>query len=211
MFLLLQKKVVVDFLFTKIFTRFGMPREIVSDNSPQFISNLVQGVMEQYKIRHGNSMLYHLQASGQVESTNKVIESILTKTINMHRKYYAKRLQEALRAYRTTWRNSMGHTPYELVYGKQVLLPIEFQIKTFRTAVQLGLDLSEAQQQRLLQLNELDEFRRDAIQHNILIEKQCKRWHDKFIQKKQLQPGDWVLLYDSIFKILKGKFHTCWM
>jgi len=140
-----------------------MPREIVSDNSPQFISNLVQGVMEQYKIRHGNSMLYHLQASGQVESTNKVIESILTKTINMHRKYYAKRLQEALRAYRTTWRNSMGHTPYELVYGKQVLLPIEFQIKTFRTAVQLGLDLSEAQQQRLLQLNELDEFRRDAI------------------------------------------------
>ena len=57
----------------------------------------------------------------------------------------------------------MGHTPYELVYGKQVLLPIEFQIKTFRTTVHLGLDLSEAQQQRLLQLNELDEFRRDSI------------------------------------------------
>ena len=114
-------------------------------------------------------------------------------------------------AYRTTWRNSTGHTPYELVYGKQVLLPIEFQIKTFKTIIQLGLDLSEAQQQRLLQLNELDEFRRDVVQQNILIQQQRKRWHDKSIQKKQFQLGDWVLLYDSRFKIFKGKFHTRWM
>ena len=82
----------------------------------------------------------------------------------MHRKNWAERLPEALWAYRTTWRNSTGHTPYEMVYGKQVLLPIEFQIKTFRTTVQLRLDLFEAQQQRLLQLNELDEFRRDVVQ-----------------------------------------------
>ena len=36
-------------------------------------------------------------------------------------------------------------------------------------------------------------------------------WHDKSIQKKQFQPGDWVLLYDSRFEMFKGKFHTCWM
>ena len=123
------------FIFTEIFTRFGVPREIVSDNGPHFISNLVQGVMEQYKIWHRKSTPYHPQANGQVESTNKVIESILIKTINMHQKDWVERLPKALWAYRTTWRNSTGHTPYELVYGKQVMLPIEFQTKTFRTAV----------------------------------------------------------------------------
>jgi len=73
------ERVVVDFLFTKTLTRFGVPREIVSDNGPQFISNLVQGVMKQYKIWHRKSTPYHPQANGQVESMNKVIGSILTK------------------------------------------------------------------------------------------------------------------------------------
>ena len=57
---------VVDFLFSEIFTRFGVPREIVSDNGPQFISNLVQDVMEQYKIWHRKSTPYHPQANGRV-------------------------------------------------------------------------------------------------------------------------------------------------
>jgi hypothetical protein len=55
------------------------------------------------------------------------------------------RLLEALWAYKTTWRNTTGHTPYELVYGKHVLLPIAFQVKTFRTVMKLGMDLNEAQ------------------------------------------------------------------
>ena len=54
----------VDFLFNDIFTRFGVPRENVSDNGSLFISNLVQGAMEQYKIQHRKSTPYHLQANG---------------------------------------------------------------------------------------------------------------------------------------------------
>ena len=98
-----------------------------------------------------------------MESTNKVIEAILTKNIHLHHKDCADRPPEALWAYRTTWRNTTGHTPYELVYGKQILLPIEFQIHTFRIAVELGIDLNKAQEQRVMQLNEFGEIRQDAL------------------------------------------------
>eukprot|EP00253_Pinus_taeda_P018929 PITA_18929 len=69
---------------------------------------------------------YHPQANGKIESTNKVIEAILTKIVHLHRKDWVEKLLEVLWAYKTTWRNTIGHTPYELVYGKQILLPIEF-------------------------------------------------------------------------------------
>ena len=72
------------------------------------------------------------------------MEAILTNTIQLHHKDWVNRLSEALWAYRITWRNITIHTPYELVYVKQVLLPIEFQVKTFRMAMQLGMDLEEA-------------------------------------------------------------------
>jgi hypothetical protein len=97
------------------------------------------------------------------------------------------------------------------VYKKQVLLPIEFQVRTFHIAEKLGLNLDEAHKQRALQLNELDEIKQDAIQWMILVQKWRTEWHDKFIQKKHFQPGDWALLFDSQFKTFKGKLTTYWL
>jgi hypothetical protein len=45
----------VDFLFNDIFTRFGVLREILTDQGTQFISHLVKAVTEQYQIKHMKS------------------------------------------------------------------------------------------------------------------------------------------------------------
>jgi hypothetical protein len=58
-----------------------------------------------------------------VESTNKTLEAIMTETIQTHRKYWSDKLQESLWAYKITYKNSIEFT-HQLVYGKQVLLPI---------------------------------------------------------------------------------------
>eukprot|EP00253_Pinus_taeda_P033712 PITA_33712 len=185
-------------------------REIVTDQGSQFTSNLVEKLMEEYKIKNKRSTPYHLQANGQVESTNKVLESIITKIVHLHRRDWTERLLEALWAYKTTWRNTTRHSPYELVYGKEVLLPIEFQVKTFKMVVQLGMDLSEAQKHRMEKLNELDEIRQEAILRTDLVQYQRAKWHDKYIKEKKFQEEDWELLFDSKFKDFKGKFQTHW-
>ena len=60
-------------------------------------------------------------------------------------------------------------------------------------------------------MNELDEIRQDAIQQTILVQNQRSKWHDKFIKKKQFQPSDWDVLFDSRFKTFKGKITTRWL
>jgi transposase InsO family protein len=72
---------VIDFLYEDIFTLFGIPREIVTDNGTQFTSYSMEALTQRYQIKHYKSSPYHPQANGKVESTNKVLEVILTKTV----------------------------------------------------------------------------------------------------------------------------------
>ena len=113
---------------------------------------------------------YHPQANGQVESTNKTLENILTKNMAYHHRDWAQKLPEALWAYRTTWWNTTGFSPFELVYGKSPLFPIEFEISMLRTALEVGLDLSNTQKHRLAHLNELDEIRSMVVQRTTTIQ-----------------------------------------
>ena len=126
-----------------------------------------------------------------------MIKSILTKTVASHRCDWAYRFPEALWAYRTTWRPTTGYSPYQLVFGKEPIFPIEFEIQTLRTTQKVGLDLNEAQAKRLQQINELDEIRLSALQHTVLIQQQRAKWHDALIKEKIFHKGDWALLYDS--------------
>jgi len=120
-------------------------------------------------------------------------------------------LPEALWAYRTTWRNTTGFSPYELVFGKNAIFPVEFEIKTLRTTLAVNLNLTDAQTARLQQLQELDEKRLDAIHQTTMIQQQKIRWHDKTIKQKQFQKGNWALLYDSRFENFQGKLRTRWL
>jgi len=139
------EQTVVNFLFEEIFVRYGVPREIVTDQGTQFTSRLVQEITKKYQIKHRRSTPYHPQANGQVESTNKTLEGIMTKIVATNRKNWANKLNEALWAYRITWKDTTGFSPYQLVYGKEVMLPIELQIHTYKLAAHLGMDLLEAQ------------------------------------------------------------------
>eukprot|EP00253_Pinus_taeda_P020706 PITA_20706 len=202
---------VAEFLRENIFYKFGYPRELVTDQGRQFTSNLIEYLLSHHKIKHRNSTPYHPQANGQVEVTNRALEGILAKVVSSSRMDWADHLVEATWAYNTTWKTTTIFTPYELVYGKKALLSIEFEYNTLRMAAQLDLDLIHAQQERLMQLNGLDELQMHALLHSEVTQLQRKVWHDRHLNDKQFQPGDWVLLYDSRHKDFKGKLRTRWL
>ena len=66
-----DNKVVIKFLKENIFSRFGTPRAIISDNGTHFYNRYFESLMRKYAITHKLSTPYHSQTSGQVEVSNR--------------------------------------------------------------------------------------------------------------------------------------------
>eukprot|EP00253_Pinus_taeda_P029416 PITA_29416 len=117
----------------------------------------------------------------------KALESILSKVVSNNERDWEDNLVEATSAYNITWKTTTRFTPYDLVYGKKAFLSIEFEDNTLRSTSQLGLDVTRALQERLLQLNGLDEFKMQALLHTEVIQLQMKVWHDNHIKENVFQ------------------------
>ena len=113
--------------------------------------------------------------------TNRVLENILTKDVISSIKYCEEKLVEATWSYNTTWNATIGFNPFELVYGKKTLLSIEFEYNTLRMVAKIDLDITSTQQERMLQLNCLDEFRMKTLLHTAVIQLHKNIWHEKHI------------------------------
>ncbi|GKF03377.1 reverse transcriptase domain-containing protein, partial [Tanacetum coccineum] len=123
-------RVVVKFL-KSIFTRFGTPHAIISDRGTHFCNDQFIKVMLKYGVTHRLSTAYHPQTSGQVEVSNRGLKRILERTLGENHASWYDKLDEALWAFHTAFKTSIGCTPYKLVYEKACYLPIELEYKAY--------------------------------------------------------------------------------
>ena len=110
-----------------------------------------------FNFKQHNSSMYNAPANGLVKAFNKTLCNILKKVVNRSKKDWHDRIGEALWAYRTTFRTMTQVTPYSLVYGVEVVLPLECQIPSLRIAIQEGLSNEDNVRLRLEELEALDE------------------------------------------------------
>ncbi|XP_030461335.1 uncharacterized protein LOC115681508 [Syzygium oleosum] len=155
-------KNVAKFIRRDIIARYGVPEVIITDNGSNLNNKVVDGLLDEFHIRHLNSSPYRPQMNGAVEAANKNIKKILSKTADNYRDWH-ERLPYALMAYRTSIRTSTGATPFSLVYSMEAVLPVEVEIPSLKILSQAELYEEEWTQQRWDQLNMIDEKRLKAL------------------------------------------------
>nr|GFA07455.1 DNA-directed DNA polymerase [Tanacetum cinerariifolium] len=148
--------------------------------------------------------------SGQVEATNRGLKRILKRTVGENHASWSDKLEDALWAFRTTFKTLIGCTPYRLVYGKACHLLLELEHKAYWALKHANFDLKTAGDHRKLQLNELNELRDQAYENSFVYKERTKKLHDDKIKNCIFNVGDQVLLFNSRHKIFLGKLKSRW-
>nr|GEX96643.1 reverse transcriptase domain-containing protein [Tanacetum cinerariifolium] len=193
-------RVVVKFL-KSLFSRFGTPKAIISDRGTHFCNDQFSRIMAKYGVTHRLSIAYHPQTNGQVEVTNRRLKRILERTVGENRASWSDKLKDALWAFRTALKTSVGCTPYRLVYGKACHLPLEREHKAYWALKHANFDIKTAGDHQKLQLNELNELRNQAYENSLIYKERTKKLHDDKIKNRIFNVGDQVLLFNSRLKI----------
>lgn len=121
------------------------------------------------------------------------------------------RVSELLWAYWTTCKTLTGHTPFSLVYGHEIVVPMEYIVPSLCTAAVTSLRISGAEVVCMSQLLELEEDRFIVGFLQQVQKAREKAWHDRHIKQNIFQLGDLVLLYDSKFFKDPRKFRMHWL
>jgi hypothetical protein len=133
-------------------------------------------------IQHHKSSPYHPQANGTVEAFNKILERGLTKVCCANQEDWDDRVPAVLWAYRTTTKKLHRYTSFQLVYGKEAVVPAEFITPSLYIAQITHMSEEESVAQRLMELQELEETRFLADFHQSVEKERKKSWHDRHIK-----------------------------
>jgi hypothetical protein len=114
-------KEVIEFITEHIIHRFSIPQTLMINLGTSFVYGQVREFIESYKIKFLNSSPYYTQANGQAELSNKTLIKLIKKKIEDIPRRWHEVLSEALWAHRIPRHGATKVTPFELVYGQEVL------------------------------------------------------------------------------------------
>jgi len=107
-----------------MFSRVGVPKELLSDQGGQFMSGVMKEVSRLLSLQQRVTTPYHPMCNGLVERFNGTLKTMLKRMCSERPKDWDRYIGPILFAYREVRQESLGFSPFELLYGRDVRGPM---------------------------------------------------------------------------------------
>ena len=195
---------IAQILINEVCTRFGMPTFLLSDNGPQFVSNLFQSFCETLGIKQKFTANYHPQTN-MTERVNRTLKPIMAIFAQSRPKSWDKEIQKVAFALRTSINETTGETPAFMMFGRDPKLPLDLMV---------GEPVSSPPS-RTIKIAGIDEYKENLIynlryaykivrEHSKIEKLSQKMKYDQHISQRQFGIGDLVWVANTSPQIGKS-------
>lgn len=179
----------------QLFSRVGIPEEILTDQGTNFTSRLMKQLHREMGITAIRTSPYHPETDGLVERFNQTLKRMLRKFVSDTGKDWDKWLPFLLFAYREVPQASTGFSPFELLYGWPVQGPLDLLKQKWEDPGAEKVTEGKGVVHYVLQMRErLDQYREEARLNLLDAQRAQKRWYDQKARQRSFEPGQKVLL-----------------
>jgi hypothetical protein len=115
-----------ELYIARILSLHGVPKTIVSDRGPQFVSKFWEELHKALDTKLLHSSAYHPQTSGQTERVNQILEDMLRACALEFPQKWDDRLPLAEFSYNNSYQESIKMAPFEALYGRRCRTPLNW-------------------------------------------------------------------------------------
>ncbi|GFV87654.1 retrovirus-related Pol polyprotein from transposon 412 [Trichonephila clavipes] len=158
---------IANALFENYISRYGAPISLISDNGPQFISEVFEHLSHRLDIKHMKTVTYRPQAN-LTERVNRNLVQMIACFVKENHENWDRFLHEFAFALRTSVNETTNKTPAELFLGRKIITPFSKLINVTEGAEYVGRNIEKL----------FDEARQN-------MRKQHKNWEKYYNRKRR--------------------------
>ena len=178
----------------KMFTQYGIPRVVQSDQGTNFSSDLFSSVMKELGIEQYQSTPYHPESQGALERFHQTLKQMIRKFCLDTQADWDEGIPMLLFAVRDSKQESLGFSPFEMLFGREVRGPLRVLRETW-CSVNPSVKLQTVSQyvQKLKEtLAKVHDIARSNLKSS---QATMKSYYDKKSKVRSFSVGENVLVY----------------
>jgi len=188
-----QAETVANKLVNEFVCRFGVPRELHSDQGRNFESVVFQEMCRVLGIEKTRTTAYNPKSDGMVERYNRTIVNAVALMIHPHQgqRDWDKYLPYVGMAYRASVQESTGESPNMMMFGREVTLPVDLMVEAVPHEPDCESDFVDDLRDRIRGIHERA---RHALSMSA---RRQKKNYDRSVHGPVYKQGQFVWLHDT--------------